>query len=116
MDDMKDSQLSSFIFMFRFMLFVFFILLVFLFEKLPQLVLPIAIFILLFGVFAFVYGMRTTKKYKDVLDYEKIKFLGKNRNGIQVRNFLHAFGFTGLWFILLGFIFLCPTIDSFLRK
>lgn len=115
MDDRKDSQLTSIIYMFRFVLFALLFLLIFLFDKVPQLVLPIGSILLLFGVFAFSYGMRTTKKYKGVLDYEKIKFLGKERNAIQVRTFLQGFGFTGLWFIVIGFISLCPTIDL-LRK
>ena len=113
MDDRKDSQLTSIIYMFRFVLFALLFLLIFLFDKVPQLVLPIGSILLLFGVFAFSYGMRTTKKYKGVLDYEKIKFLGKERNAIQVRTFLQGFGFTGLWFIVIGFISLCPTIDSY---
>ncbi len=64
MTETKDAQLSSIILMFRFLIAVFIALLVYFFERLPQLGLPMSIFLLSLGVFAFVYGMQTTKRYK----------------------------------------------------
>ncbi len=111
----KDAQLSSIILIFRFFILVFISLLALFFERVPQLVLPTSTLFLFLGISAFVYGMQTTKKTKQVLDYEKIIFLGRERNAIVVRNFLQALGFTGLWFIGIGIISLCPAIAALRR-
>ena len=56
MENTKNSQLSAIIYIFRFTLFVLLFLVIFLFDKVPQIVLPIGTFLLLFGVFAFVWN------------------------------------------------------------
>jgi hypothetical protein len=68
--------------------------------------LPMAIGLLIVSLPLLIYGLITTRQYKNVFDYEPTVFWRKESNGKKVRAFLMTCNYLGLYCLIVGGILL----------
>ncbi len=73
-------------------------------RKSPWLYFSLAALLVVVGLPLFIYGLVSAGRYKDVFDYEPTIFLGKQKNGSQVRDMLMTATSVGLWCSLSGIV------------